>query len=222
MNKNTQNTYPLDLHGFIAYLEAEHPEEIIRITKEVEPKFGVSGILHRLEKDERFPLVIFEHIKGSKIPLVANMHASFERLRYGIGMEKGSIKDFLSECAKREAKPLKPVQFTGEAPVQEIVKLGDKVDVHELPICTYHEKDSGPFITAGMALMKDPDTGVNNIGIYRHEVHEKNLLGVQVSETADGNVIWKNYESRGEPCPIAIIIGHHPGFFIGGDPIDTL
>ena len=94
MNKNTQNTYPLDLHGFIAYLEAEHPEEIIRITKEVEPKFGVSGILHRLEKDEKFPLVIFEHIKGSKIPLVANMHASFERLRYGIGMEKGSIKDF--------------------------------------------------------------------------------------------------------------------------------
>ena len=63
MNKNTQNTYPLDLHGFIAYLEAEHPEEIIRITKEVEPKFGGSGILHRLEKDEKFPLVIFEHIK---------------------------------------------------------------------------------------------------------------------------------------------------------------
>ena len=215
MTDNTKNTYPLDLHGFIAYLEAEHPEEIIRITKEVDPKFGVSGILHRLEKDEKFPLVIFENIKGSKIPLVANMHASFERLRYGIGMEEGSIKEFLAECAEREAKPLKPVQFLGEPPVQEIVKLADEVDVYELPVCTYHEKDSGPFITAGLALMRDPDTGINNIGIYRHEVHEKNLLGVQVSETADGNVIWKNYESRGEPCPIAIIIGHHPGFFIG-------
>jgi 2,5-furandicarboxylate decarboxylase 1 len=46
-------------------------------------------------------------------------------------------------------------------------------------------------------------------------VHGKNLLGVQLSETADGNVIWKKYEKRGLPCPIAIVIGHHPAFFIG-------
>ena len=40
------NSYPLDLHGFIDYLTTEHPEEIVRITKEVDPKFGVSGILN--------------------------------------------------------------------------------------------------------------------------------------------------------------------------------
>ena len=215
MPDSTRNAYAPDLHGFIEYLEAEHPEEIVRVTKEVDPKYGVSGILHRLEKDEQFPLVIFDNVKGSNIPLVANMHAKFERLRYGIGMEDGTIKEFLAECAKREANPIKPVAYEGPAPVQEVVTTGDEVDVRELPVCTYHEKDSGAFITAGMALMRDPDTGINNIGIYRHEVHEKNLLGVQVSETADGNVIWKKYESRGEPCPIAIIIGHHPAFFIG-------
>ena len=37
------------------YLEAEHPEQVIRISKAVDPKFGVSGILERLERDERFP-----------------------------------------------------------------------------------------------------------------------------------------------------------------------
>ena len=59
MTDNASNAYSPDLNGFIAYLEAEHPEEIVRITKEVDPRFGVSGILHRLEKDEQFPLVIF-------------------------------------------------------------------------------------------------------------------------------------------------------------------
>ena len=222
MTDNASNAYSPDLHGFIAYLEAEHPEEIVRITKEVDPRFGVSGILHRLEEDEQFPLVIFENVKGSSIPLVANMHAKFERLRYSIGMEEGGIKEFLVECSKREANPIKPIKHQGEAPVQELVMIGEEVDIRELPICTYHEKDSGAFITAGMALMKDPDTGINNIGIYRHEVHDKNLLGVQVSETADGNVIWKKYEALGDPCPMAIIIGHHPAFFIGSLAFSSL
>ena len=99
--------------------------------------------------------------------------------------------------------------------MQEEVFLGDQVNVEDLPICTYHEKDAGKYITAGLAVMRDPETGINNVGIYRHMVHEKNLLGVQLSETADGNIIWQKYEKRGLPCPVAIVIGHHPAFFIG-------
>jgi 2,5-furandicarboxylate decarboxylase 1 len=214
MSARSNARYAPDLHGFIEYLEAEHPEEVIRIGKEVDPKFGVSGILHRLERDGRFPLVIFENVKGSKIPLVANMHAGFERLRLALGLESGGVKDFLKECAAREAHPIDPV-IVETGPVQEVVTLHGEVDVDELPICTYHEKDAGRYITAGLAVMRDPDTGINNVGIYRHMVHGKNLLGVQLSETADGNVIWKKYEKRGLPCPIAIVIGHHPAFFIG-------
>jgi 2,5-furandicarboxylate decarboxylase 1 len=213
--------YTPDLRGFIAYLEKEHPEEIVRIGKEVDPKFGVSGILERLERDGKFPLVIFEHVKGSKIPLVANMHASFERLRYALGMEAGDIKQFVRECAARQAHPIDPVMVE-KAPVQEVISLGKDVDVEGLPICTYHEKDAGKYITAGLAVMRDPETGINNVGIYRHMVHEKNLLGVQLSETADGNIIWKKYEKRGLPCPIAIVIGHHPAFFIGALCFSTL
>jgi hypothetical protein len=44
-------------------------------------------------------MVIFENVKGSKIPLVANMHASFERLRLGLGMEKGGVKKCRGESA---------------------------------------------------------------------------------------------------------------------------
>src|SRR3954470_19217510 len=88
----SNSLYSPDLRGFIAYLEAEHPEEVVRITKEVDPKFGVSGIIERLERDGKFPLVIFENVKGSTMPLVANMHASFERLRLALGMESGDIK----------------------------------------------------------------------------------------------------------------------------------
>jgi 2,5-furandicarboxylate decarboxylase 1 len=221
MTTLSNSPYTPDLRGFIAYLEAEHPEHVVRITKEVDPKFGVSGILERLERDGKFPLVIFENVKGSSIPLVANMHASFERLRLGLGMESGGVKEFVRECAARQANPMDPVMVeTG--PVHEVVTLGGDVDVEELPICTYHELDAGKYITAGLAVMRDPETGIRNVGIYRHMVHEKNLLGVQLSETADGNVIWKKYEKRGLPCPVAIVIGHHPAFFVGALCFSTL
>jgi 2,5-furandicarboxylate decarboxylase 1 len=188
--------YTPDLRGFIEFLEKEHPEHIVRISKEVDPKFGVSGILERLERDGKFPLVIFENVRGSKIPLVANMHASFERLRLALGMEQGGVKEFVKECAARQAHPIDPV-MQENAPVQEIVRTGAEVDVEQLPICTYHEKDAGKYITAGLAVMRDPETGINNVGIYRHQVHEKNLLG-------------------------AIVIGHHPAFFIGSLCFSTL
>src|SRR5512144_2903326 len=64
-NRLSNSPYPPDLRGFIAFLEAEHPQHVVRISKEVDPKFGVSGILERLERDGRFPLVIFEKVKGS-------------------------------------------------------------------------------------------------------------------------------------------------------------
>ncbi len=214
MSALSNSPYSPDLHGFVEFLEAEHPEHVIRIAKEVDPKFGVTGILARLEKDGRFPLVIFENIKGSTIPLVANMHADFERLRLGLGMDTGGVREFLVECAAREANPIAP-EIVETGPVHEIVQIGDEVDVEELPICTYHEKDAGKYITAGLGVMRDPETGVNNVGIYRHMVHERNLLGVQLSETADGNVILKKYEKAGRACPIAIVIGHHPAFFLG-------
>jgi 2,5-furandicarboxylate decarboxylase 1 len=221
MRSLSNSPYTPDLRGFLAYLEAEHPEHIVRISKQVDPKFGVSGILERLERDNRFPVVIFENVKGSSIPLVANMHADFERLRLALGMEHGGVKEFVRECAARQANPIDPV-MVATGPVHEVVQTGDAVNVEELPICTYHEKDGGKYITAGLAVMRDPETGINNVGIYRHMVHEKNLLGVQLSETSDGNIIWKKYEKRGLPCPIAIVLGHHPAFFIGSLCFSTL
>ncbi|MEE8445084.1 MAG: 3-octaprenyl-4-hydroxybenzoate decarboxylase, partial [Alphaproteobacteria bacterium] len=101
MSSRSNAAYPTDLGGFIAMLEAEHPEQVVRITKEVDPVFGVSGILERLERDEHFPLVIFENVKGSDIPLVANMHADFERLRLGLGMTQGGVREFVAEAAAR-------------------------------------------------------------------------------------------------------------------------
>ena len=102
-----------------------------------------------------------------------------------------------------------------EAPVQEVVLTGKEVDVTRLPILTYHEKDAGRYITAGFGIMRDPDSGVRNAGIYRLMVHSPDSFGIQLSETAHGHYIWQMYERQNRPTPMAVAIGHHPAFYIG-------
>ena len=59
------------------------------------------------------------------------------------------------------------------APVKEII-LKDDVDLTKVPAAWTSELDPGPFIASGMAIIKDPDTGIRNMSIHRQQVMGKN------------------------------------------------
>ena len=117
-------------------------------------------------------------------------------------MEEGTEKEFLRAYGALEANPIEPRHGRRRHSVQEIVKTGDDIDVEETadPGHALHGMDSGKFITAALGLMRDPDTGIDNIGIYRHQVHSKNELGVQ-STAGNSRTAWtssgRNTKRRG-------------------------
>ncbi len=65
-----------------------------------------------------------------------------------------------------------------------------------------------------MVIMKDPDSGWINYGAYRIQVHDRNVASVMTSKGKHGNLIMRKYHERGEPCPIAVVIGMHPALFM--------
>ncbi len=203
-----------DLREFLKEIETEEPDQVVRVKKEVDPHFEVTGVLAKLESERKFPVVIFENVKGSTLPVVTNVHADARRLFRAIGLKGGTLTDFIREYAAREERPVDPV-IINDGPVQEVVLIGKEIDVTKLPILTYHEKDAGRYITAGFGIMRDPDSRVRNAGIYRLMIHTKDSFGVQLSETAHGHYIWQSYERRNQPTPMAVAIGHHPAFYIG-------
>src|ERR1051325_7573988 len=205
---------PKDLREFLKEVETEEPEQVLRVTREVDPHFEVTAILAKLEKERKFPIVIFEKVKGSALPVITNVHADARRLFRAIGLKNATLPEFIREYSAREDSPVPPV-VVKEAPVQEIVLTGKDIDVTHLPILTYHEKDAGRYITAGFGIMRDPDSGVRNAGIYRLMIHNRDSFGVQLSETAHGHYIWQMYERRNQPTPMAVAIGHHPAFYLG-------
>ena len=206
-----------DLRSYLTFIEENYPEHIYHVTREVNPEFEATAILAKLEKEKRFPVVIFHNVRGSDIPVVINIHADFRRLAMAIGLPANAkIQDFTSEYARREATPIEPVLISSEeAPVQQVVWQGDEVDLYKLPVLKYHEKDAGHYITLGYGIMKDPDTGVRNAGIYRLMLQKKNETGIQISETSHGHYIMKKYRQRGQTMQFAVTIGHHPAFNLG-------
>jgi 2,5-furandicarboxylate decarboxylase 1 len=92
---------------------------------------------------------------------------------------------------------------------------GDDADLGRLPIPVHNELDGGPFLTAAVAVMRDPESGRLNAGIYRHHVYDGKRMGVWFFGSHDGGTIHRRHAERGEPTPIAIVIGHHPAFLMG-------
>ena len=86
-----------DLREFLKEVETDSPDQVLRVKREVDPHFEVTGILARLEKDRQFPIVIFENVKGSDLPVITNVHADARRLFRAIGLKNATLPEFIRE-----------------------------------------------------------------------------------------------------------------------------
>ncbi len=197
----------MDLRAFVENMEERHPGEILRVSRQVDPKFEISSVIRRLQEDQKFPAVLFENVKGSDHPVLTNVHATRERMAYGMGVS--DRRSMLKARSNGLEKPIEPVQVdTG--PVKEVIWRGDECDLGKLPIVTHAEQDSGPFITAGVTVVRNPDTGEPNIGIYRHMVKGSRRLGCFINEGTHLFHLLKKAEAAGQDLECAIFVGHHP------------
>jgi 2,5-furandicarboxylate decarboxylase 1 len=202
---------PKDLRSFIRQLASMMPDQIHMITQEIDPKFAVTAIAGKLAKQGRFPALYFTKLKGSSLPLVINLTASYERLALALDT---NVSDMAKVYGERQLKPVPP-QVVNNGPVQEVVLKGGKAKLSTLPIPTHNELDSGPYITGGVLICRDPDTGRHNAGIYRHEVQGENQLGVFFQGTHHAGYIYERYREKNIPMEVAIAIGHYPTFILG-------
>jgi len=211
---------PKDLRQFLAELEKRLPDEIVHINREVDPKFELPGVLRKLQDQDSYPAAIFHQVKNSNFPVVSNIFASTNRLALALHADPNNlIQDYL----KLEGKLIKP-KLVRKAPVHENVISGNKVDLGKLPIVTHCEKDAGAYITSGVAVMKDPDTGIYDVGIFRLQVKGKNKLGALYGAYSKAARIIKKNEAKNKPTEVAIFIGHHPSCILTSQtkvPVDT-
>src|SRR5262249_37608570 len=107
-------------------------------------------------------------------------------------------------------KPIPPVATKGPAPSQEIVLNGEEVDILALPVPRYSPQDGGRYITPGIVVSEDPETGIPDIGHYRILLLTKNTF----SYAAQPNHRWGKNLAKcaklGVKPKAAVVIGCDP------------
>ncbi len=199
-----------DLRTFLAEVSERRPADLLTVSREVDPVFELTGVVARFEQEGQFPTVLFRRVRGSDLPVLINLNATYERLALALGT---TVHEMVPEFARRFADPL-PVREVDGGPVKDVVWTGDVVDLERLPFTVHNELDAGKYVSAGVLIARDPDSGVLNAGIYRHQVQGPRQLGLFTNPAFHGDHIRRKYEERGEPMEVAIVLGHHPALLM--------
>lgn len=210
-----------DLRGFLQRLKERLAQDFVRVERELSPAhYEVTALLQHLENEKRFPALLFSqprNLKGeiSRFPLLSNLFATRQRCALALGMEPGDEGLPLSlEYARREEMLLPPVVVSGrEAPVKEVVKRGAEADLYDLPIVRHHAMDPAPYLDM-TPVMKDPEGGFYNVAFLRNMVKGPRRLGIHMSPRHNWQIHRKNEEKK-RPTPVAIVVSHHPSFYLG-------
>ena len=218
-----------DLREFIAELEKRG--ELKRITTEVDANLEITEICRRT-LDKKGPALLFENVKGSNIPVLANLFGTTGRVASAMGQEDlvalRELGKLLAELKQPEPpKGLKdafeklptlkkvlnmPVKLVKKGQCQEVIIEGDDVDLSTLPIQTCWPGDVAPLITWGLTITKGPLKKRQNLGIYRQQVIGKNKLIMRWLSHRGGALDFKDWcdKNPGQPYPVAVAIGADP------------
>ena len=101
-------------------------------------------------------------------------------------------------------------ETVAEAASQSVVLTGADIDLHSLPVPTFFELDSGPFITAAIGTTRDPETGIQNVGVYRTLILGRDRCVINASSLSDLRRHYAAWEKTGKTMPIALAIGVDP------------
>src|SRR5690348_2628544 len=105
--------------------------------------------------------LLFTNLSGYSTPLASGLLQSRNRLAFAMGTAYEKIEEKLRLAMEH---PLDPV-VVGAAPVKDVIRTGDEVDLYDLPVPVFSVMDGGPMITAGVIIAQDPEFGMN-AGIY--------------------------------------------------------
>jgi UbiD family decarboxylase len=182
------------------------------------------GALTELNARGKKRTILFDEIKGYPKGFRVLVGSLLDASRVGIslGLSKTITDTDLVLAFRDRLKPENvskdaskfPPKYVDSAPVMENVMKDDQVDILKFPAPKWHEFDGGRYIgTADAVITKDPNSDWINVGTYRLMVHGKKELGILTNTGKHGRAHIGEYFKRGESCPVAISIGHHPMLF---------
>jgi 2,5-furandicarboxylate decarboxylase 1 len=173
----------------------------------------LAAISKRLELERA---VVFPSPGGHAIPVVANLFANRGWVAESIGVPPEQLLNRFQEAVRR---PL-PWAEVLSGPAQDVVH--EEIDLLKLlPIPKHNELDSGPYITAGLLIARNPRTGIQNVAIHRCQISGPDRIGILLLPRHTHHY-FSLAEENGDALEIALVIGVHPVCLLASQAIAAL
>jgi 2,5-furandicarboxylate decarboxylase 1 len=156
----------------------------------------------------------FPHPGGHSGSVVSGLVSDRGWMAEALGV---SQSDLVKRYQKAAANPL-PWREVPEAPAQEVVHRANIDLLRLLPIPTHNEHDSGPYISAGLTIARDPETGVQNVSIHRCQVNGPDRIGTLLLPRHTDH-FYRKAEAKGEALEIALVVGVDPATLLASQAI---
>ncbi|MBW2476858.1 MAG: UbiD family decarboxylase [Deltaproteobacteria bacterium] len=211
---------PDNLKSFITLLE--EADELVRVSTLVDPYLEISTIINRVSKGAaRCRALFFEQVKGSEIPLVANLFGSLTRVGWALGTTdlKALVKQFsrdLAETGDEDAHAAlaklvaKPLWLPEPAEAHWLDQDLSAQGLTSLPVLQSWPGDGGRYITLGQVFTLHPEHGPQNCGMYRVQVINPENALIHWRPESGGAMHMQAWHARGKAMPVAIALGGPP------------
>lgn len=194
------------MRGFMGALE--QTGELHRVKRPVDPRFELGAVL---ALKDRGPGLLFEKVDGHAMPVVGNLLSTRARFADALGVAPGELDAAMQTAL---ARPIAPV-MVDVGPVQEVVHT-EKVDLARLlPVPTWFERESAPYVTAGVIIAKDPETGRRNVSIARLRLEGEDRIMAGIAKNHHLYILADKAKALGRKLEIAVAIGNHTAVLLG-------
>jgi UbiD family decarboxylase len=168
---------------------------------------GLSALIEATPK-----ATLFKQAGPERFEMVASVLGSRNRVAAAFGVAPHAVpRDYM----RRMAQPQKVVEVASQdAPVHQVIRTGDAIDLSSLPFHLQHEFDGGTYISAAIDYTVDPATGKTNVGCRRLMLRDRTTLRSNLTAESDLKRIYRGCVERRETLPVSFAIGSHPLDFI--------
>jgi 4-hydroxy-3-polyprenylbenzoate decarboxylase len=214
--------------GLGAFVRAlEQRGELVRVRRSVAPFLEVCAVADRFMKAAG-PALLFEQVQGSRFPLLINAYGSRSRMSLALGVDDledhakalaelvhpdatGAQSALLQVARKLPELSHVPPRSVPSGPCQDVVYLGEDVNLDLLPILTSWPQDGGPFITLPQVVTRDPETNVRNVGCYRMQKLDRRTTAMHWQVHKTGARHFRSAKERGlHRLDVAVALGGDP------------
>ncbi|WP_118183453.1 UbiD family decarboxylase [Paraburkholderia phosphatilytica] len=210
----TRRPEPLTLRDWLAHLSSTG--RVATIDQPVSLKHELAAIAKRLDGQQA---AVFMQPGSHTMPVVSGFMSRRAWIAEAMGVAES---DLLARFRDAAEHPLAWREVSADAAACRQVVHTKDIDLHALlPVPTHSEHDSGPYITAGLVIARNPRTGVQNVSINRIQVHGRDRTAILLLPR-HLYAFHRIAEGAGDPLDIAIAIGVDPLTMLASQAISPI